>query len=370
MSHITPRLNLPLIQPAQAQKHVTHNAALEVLDAISQLSVLGRDALTPPVSATEGDAYALGAAPSGDWANAGGHLAIYSNGGWLCVAPSDGWRLWDLQSAQLCVFANGNWQPVETDFQNISGLGVHTTSDAQNGLAVAAPAALLTHGGGSDGHQLKINKATATATASLLFQTGWSGRAEMGTMGSDGFSIKVSADGASFTQALTFDSTTGHATGAAIQSTPDDTTAGRLMRADFGYGPGNVIGPVSETAGLPTGAVIERGSTAQGDYVRFADGTQICTHIATVTHAAAAYLDAVWTFPMPFAQPPSGMQGTLSLDGLLTSATPTPDEIGATVIHTVTSSDCQTRQYRIAGAADFGAGDQASIHLQAIGRWF
>ena len=40
---------------------------------------------------------------------------------------------------------------------------------------------------------------------------------------------------------------------------------------------GNILGTVSQSAGVPTGAIIERGSNANGEYVRFADGTQICS---------------------------------------------------------------------------------------------
>ena len=40
---------------------------------------------------------------------------------------------------------------------------------------------------------------------------------------------------------------------------------------------GTLLGTVSQTTGVPTGAVIERGSNANGEYVRWADGTQICT---------------------------------------------------------------------------------------------
>jgi hypothetical protein len=46
-------------------------------------------------------------------------------------------------------------------------------------------------------------------TASLLFQTGWSGRAEMGTAGTDDFSIKVSSDGSSWHTALEIDRSDG-----------------------------------------------------------------------------------------------------------------------------------------------------------------
>ena len=38
----TPRLALPVIEAAQAQKHVTHNEALALLDALIQLAVESR----------------------------------------------------------------------------------------------------------------------------------------------------------------------------------------------------------------------------------------------------------------------------------------------------------------------------------------
>jgi len=46
-------------------------------------------------------------------------------------------------------------------------------------------------------------------TASLLYQTNWSGHPEMGLAGNDDFAIKVSADGTTFTEALRIDATTG-----------------------------------------------------------------------------------------------------------------------------------------------------------------
>jgi hypothetical protein len=45
------------------------------------------------------------------------------------------------------------------------------------------------------------------------------------------------------------------------------------------YGQGNILGTVSQSAGVPTGAIIERGSNANGEFVKYADGTMICHHI-------------------------------------------------------------------------------------------
>ncbi|WP_244858229.1 hypothetical protein [Pseudomonas sp. PP3] len=42
------------------------------------------------------------------------------------------------------------------------------------------------------------------------------------------------------------------------------------------YGKSNILGSVSQSAGVPTGAVIERGSNANGEWTKYADGTMIC----------------------------------------------------------------------------------------------
>lgn len=49
-----------------------------------------------------------------------------------------------------------------------------------------------------------------------------------------------------------------------------------------------ILGTVSQSAGVPTGAIIEHGSNANGEYVRWADGTQICwgTYLINTTTAA------------------------------------------------------------------------------------
>ena len=55
MSDTSTHLGLPYLLAAQAQKHVTHNEALRLLDAMVQLSVLDRTRTTPPASPVDGD---------------------------------------------------------------------------------------------------------------------------------------------------------------------------------------------------------------------------------------------------------------------------------------------------------------------------
>lgn len=207
MSQSSPTLTLPYLQPSQAQKHVTHNEALRILDAITQLTVLEATLTDPPSAPTEGDRYIIPPGPSGAWAGHGGAITVFADGLWQFFAPSQGWRADVIPTGQSLRFDGAVWVPALPERQNLPEIGVNTTADGTNRLAVASEATLLTHDG--DDHQLKINKSAAADTASLLFQTGFSGRAEMGTAGADDFAIKVSPDGSTWHSAALVDKDDG-----------------------------------------------------------------------------------------------------------------------------------------------------------------
>lgn len=200
MSDTTPTLSLPYLMPAQAQKHVTHNEALLLLDALVQLRVQAFDAQTPPLEPAVGASYALGASPTGAWAGQASYLAIWQGEGWLFIAPQIGWRAWGETPAELRVWQGASWELPGFDTQNLPQLGVNTTADANTPLSVSGPASLFTHAG-SD-HQLKLNKASSSDTAAVLFQSDWSGRAEMGLLGNNDFSIKLSSNGSAWAEAI------------------------------------------------------------------------------------------------------------------------------------------------------------------------
>ena len=63
----TPRLALPAIEAAQAQKHVTHNEALALLDALTHLAVESRALSAPPGQPGEGNSYIPAPGASGAW---------------------------------------------------------------------------------------------------------------------------------------------------------------------------------------------------------------------------------------------------------------------------------------------------------------
>ena len=383
-SETSPILALPYIQPSQAQKHVTHNEALRTLDVLVQTVVEDRDRTAPPSDPAPGQSHIVAAPATADWAGQDHGIATFDGSLWAFTAPRPGWSAQVLAESARVGFDGAAWG-VQGGSAPGAGtpetLGINATADATNRLTVAAPATLLTHEGA--GHQLKLNKNAASETASLLFQNSFSGRAEMGTAGSDAFAIKVSGDGASWFTGLSLDPATGAASfpsgavldtplgGQAVQQNPEDTTPGRLMRADYGFGPGNLLGPVALASGVPTGAVIERGTTANGDYVRFADGTQICVHTMDLSFLNGGKLTATWSYPAPFVTAAglylAGMINVSSFNSNVTG--PAIDEVLDVRFGTVTSGSGLAQIMRIPGFTNFVAGDFVSCQLYAFGRW-
>jgi hypothetical protein len=204
----TPRLSLPYIAAGQAQKHVTHNDALVRLDGLIHLAVASRSQGTPPSSPTELSAYLIPAGAGGVFAGKTDQLALFEDGGWSFLVPRKGWQCWIEDEAELHVWTGTEWRRASPlSSLGASLWGVNGTADTTTRFVVQAQASLFNHAGG--GHQLKLNKAAAAQTASLLLQDGYSGRAEIGLAGDDNLRFKVSPDGSAWTEALVVDRTTG-----------------------------------------------------------------------------------------------------------------------------------------------------------------
>ena len=203
----SPNLELPYIMPSQAQKHVTHNEAIRMIDALVHLAVLDRHLATPPGEPDAGDRYIVAGGAEAAWEGRDGSVAAWQDGAWAFLQPRSGWRAWVLDEARMYVFDGGAWALVATEALAAATLGINATADETNRLAIASQSVLLSHEGGD--HRLIVNKAAEGNTASIVFQNGFSGRAEIGLAGSDGLSLKVSDDGSSFAIALVVDATTG-----------------------------------------------------------------------------------------------------------------------------------------------------------------
>lgn len=262
----TANLSLPLIAAAQAQKHVTHNEALERLDALVQLSVedISQD---PPPSPAEGQRHICAAGATGDWSGHDQEVAAFQGGAWVFHAPRTGWRAWVVSSAGLMVLDGAQWAAVASggggtvNLQNVPQLGVNAAADAANKLTVSSPNSLFNHEGAD--HRLKINRASSSDTGSVLFQSGFSGRAEFGITGDDMFRLKVSPDGNTWADALSIDPATGRSS---------------LIPADL--------------RAFPGGAVIEQGHSQAPMLFPHGQGGYSGTTFTTISPG--------WRFRIPF----------------------------------------------------------------------
>lgn len=129
---------------------------------------------------------------------------------------------------------------------------------------------------------------------------------------------------------------------------------------DF-FNQGNIVGTVSQSGGIPTGAVVERGSNANGDYVRFADGTQICT--ASTGGGSSLF---TWTFPAAFVAAPVVSGQTFN------NNTASPVAVLNCQVNIPTVSSVAMRKLYTAypnGTTYFDAVSENAM-VSAIGRWF
>lgn len=207
------RLQLPLIESNQAQKHITHNEALRMLDAFLHLTLEALGINDPPAAPSVGSSWQVGQSPTGDWSMKAGLIASFDANGWQFLSPPEGAFAWVKSTKELFVCTSAGWAKFDqapSSVQNAEFIGIGTSADAYNKLAVKSDGAYMTAAdGGSGDARLTVNKNSTGNTASVTFKNAWSSRAEMGLAGDDAFSIKVSDDGSLWRTAATFDPLSG-----------------------------------------------------------------------------------------------------------------------------------------------------------------
>lgn len=104
MPDTTARLGLPYIAAAQAQKHVTHNAAIRQLDALTHLTLQSVSTTAPPASPADGQCWFVPAGATGVWAGKGGLMGAYEAGAWDFYTPRTGFLAYVVDERRARVF--------------------------------------------------------------------------------------------------------------------------------------------------------------------------------------------------------------------------------------------------------------------------
>lgn len=133
------------------------------------------------------------------------------------------------------------------------------------------------------------------------------------------------------------------------------------------YNQKNILGAVSQVAGVPTGAILETGSNANGWYIKYTDGTLLCHHSVNESATTAMpnrwgttsgngfrIADATWVFPAVFAWAPRCWASTTGMY----------DHGGASAhLSNITATSANRRVWSLASGV-------IKIDYFAIGRWF
>lgn len=119
----------------------------------------------------------------------------------------------------------------------------------------------------------------------------------------------------------------------------------------------NILGTVSQAAGVPTGRIIERGSNANGEYVRFADG-------ALIQNGSVSFDFANWT-TANYALPHAFASALYTVSWAGTGSPGSADRNAQSSAFVGVTSETEWRfTITVTG------GGTRNIRWSAIGRWF
>lgn len=93
----------------QAQKEMTHNEALSLIDALLHTTVESGPVDTPPAAPEPGECWIVGDAPTDAFSGQAQALALFTEGGWRFVAAREGMMCRDGITGRSWRYADGSW---------------------------------------------------------------------------------------------------------------------------------------------------------------------------------------------------------------------------------------------------------------------
>lgn len=184
----TANLDLGLLQPAQASKHIIVNESFLSLDTACQLRLSGRDLDEPPQNHAIGQTYATSSSPLGDWLGQPHSLAVDLGTQWWFIPLQTGFSGIDLGQLEHIVWSGSAWLASALFPERVDTLGIGADAATGQALTVEGDSALF-NASQADFRQT-LNRSGTSDIASVLFQTGFSAGVELGLIGSDAFTLR------------------------------------------------------------------------------------------------------------------------------------------------------------------------------------
>lgn len=138
----TSHFKMPLLDAAQAQKHVTINESLVRADILAAATVLSQSVSMPPLSPSDGDAYIVGSGATDAWSGKDDEIAMFLNGGWVFLAPWTGASFWVQDSSHQIVF-DGSWVADRVASAPGGGVTVGRVLEVDHTLSLASTSTTL-----------------------------------------------------------------------------------------------------------------------------------------------------------------------------------------------------------------------------------
>ena len=125
-----------------------------------------------------------------------------------------------------------------------------------------------------------------------------------------------------------------------------------------------IVGTVSQSGGVPTGAIIQRGSNANGEFVKFADGALFCRvslyDLGPISNSNGnLFMSDPYTWTLPTA--------TINDEYVMTGRPGSASTL-AWVVQGGAQNSTST-SFRLVRAASDSRTDR-DVHLFMMGRWF
>lgn len=121
----------------------------------------------------------------------------------------------------------------------------------------------------------------------------------------------------------------------------------------------DMVGTVSQSGGVPTGAIIENGSNSNGDYTKFADGTLIVSMRGTENRSSSGVNTTTLTYPHVFSE---DISDTGSVDATLNTSVPeTATNISVSGTYSRTTIDI---------LIDRSSTTNSAFYITVTGRWY
>jgi hypothetical protein len=128
------------------------------------------------------------------------------------------------------------------------------------------------------------------------------------------------------------------------------------------FNQGNIVGTVSESSGVPTGAIIEQGNNANGRFVKYADGTMICYASGLESRSASGSLATAVTLPATFINQSLNTANQIYAP-FVTLNTAVPETATSSSASTLTTTSLNVRIVR-------SNATNTQFSVMVVGRWF